>query len=52
MKGGGITEVVVVNEPSESVVTITTPESVSTPPSDFVDVQVVVNSVRAGGFEL
>ncbi|KND98975.1 hypothetical protein QG37_04035 [Candidozyma auris] len=42
-------EVVVVKEPSESVVTITTPESVSTAPSDFFEVQVEVYVVKGGG---
>uniref|UniRef100_A0A0L0NYB3 Uncharacterized protein n=1 Tax=Candidozyma auris TaxID=498019 RepID=A0A0L0NYB3_CANAR len=42
-------EVVVVKSPSELVVTIMTPESVSTAPSDLVEVQVEVKVVNGGG---
>lgn len=42
VKGWGITEVDVVNAPSEFVVTTTTPESVSVSPSEFVEVHVDV----------
>lgn len=40
--GAGIVDVVVVNAPSASVVTITTPDSVSASPLSSVVVQVVV----------
>ena len=44
----GNNEVVVYSEPDESVVTITTPESVSVVPSELVVVKVVVYSVQSG----
>lgn len=44
-----MTEVVVVKAPSASVVTITTPESVSSFPLASFVVQVVVNVVKASG---
>ncbi|KND96932.2 hypothetical protein QG37_06623 [Candidozyma auris] len=44
-----MTEVVVVNSPSGSVVTIITPESVSELPSSLVVVQVEVKVVKGGG---
>lgn len=47
--GWGITEVVVVKAPFSSLVTITTPESVSLSPSAFVVVQVLVYVVYGGG---
>lgn len=49
---GGIVEVNVVNSPSESVVTTTTPESVIEFPSELVVVHVVVNEVRSVGPEV
>lgn len=44
-----MTDVVVVNDPSEPVVTITTPESVCTAPLLLLEVQVEVKVVKGWG---